>query len=153
MARAQAQYLKVYDSSVTYQRWQSYYVNAAVTWDSASWLYQEFDAAGIADGTTGDESGMTIALPATAMVMDVANAAIANGYLVELKIYGFDALINNATPPADQVLIASFVGKVVGASASLTTITLQLGSAVAPVGAQVPIRTLTTRIMGKGCVL
>ena len=153
MARAQSQYLRLYDAQNTYQRWQSYYVNITVTWDSAAWVYQAFSADGIAAGSTGDESGMTITLPATGLVMDAVDDAIANGWLADLSIYQFDSLLGNESPQAGQELIASFTGEIVGARATLTSITLELGSAVSPVGAQIPPRKLTTRIMGKGCII
>jgi hypothetical protein len=37
MARAQAQYLRIFSGSTTYQRWQSYYVNTSVTYGGAVW--------------------------------------------------------------------------------------------------------------------
>lgn len=153
MARAQSQYLRLYDAQNTYQRWQSYYVNTTVAWASAAWIYQAFSADGIAAGSTGDESGMTITLPATGLVMDAVDDAIANGWLADLLIYQFDSLLGNESPQAGQELIASFTGEIVGAKATLTSITLELGSAVSPVGAQIPPRKLTTRIMGKGCII
>jgi len=153
MARAQSQYLRIYDGSGTYQRWQSYYVNTTVTWDSAAWIYQDFAADGITAGVVGDESGMAVTLPATSIVMETVDQAISNGWLADLSIYQFDSLLGNTAPQAGQELIAAFTGEIVGAKATLTSITLQLGSAVSPVGAQIPPRKLTTRIMGKGCIL
>ena len=50
MARAQAQYLRIFSGSITYQRWQSYYVNTSVSYDSNIWAYQPFDADGITAG-------------------------------------------------------------------------------------------------------
>jgi hypothetical protein len=47
--RAQAQYLRIYDSGSTYVRWQTYYVNQTVTLDAASWDYMPFSASGIVE--------------------------------------------------------------------------------------------------------
>jgi hypothetical protein len=52
-----------------------------------------------------------------------------------------------------QVLEASFLGQVTGATATLTRMTIQLGSALDPVGYQVPPRSLTTLMIGVGCRL
>lgn len=153
MARAQSQYLRIYDAAGTYQRWQSYYANTTVTWDSAAWQYQPFEADGITAGQTGDESGVSVTVPATTLVMEAVTAALANARLVELKIYEFDAILNNSTPQVGQELVAAFAGEVVGARGGFTSITMELGSSLSPVGAQIPPRNLTTRLIGKGCRL
>jgi hypothetical protein len=154
MARAQAQYLRIYDSSgITYQRWQSYYGNTTVSWSSASWQYQPFIADGFTAGISGDEANINVTAPATSVVMAAFLPAIANGRLVDLSIYQFDTLLGNDAPQAGQELVAAYTGQVVGGGGGLTSITLQLGSALSPVGAQIPPRTFTTAIMGKGCRL
>lgn len=153
MARAQSQYLRIYDGSSTYQRWQSYYANTNVSWDSASWQYVPFSADGFTAGISGDEVNVSVTAPAIAVVIDAFQTAIRVGRLVELSIYQFDALLGNDTPQAEQELVAQFTGQAVGGSGGLTSLTMQLGSALAPVGAQIPPRKFTTAIIGKGCRL
>ena len=154
MARAQSQYLRIYDTAgVTYQRWQSYYSNTTVSWSSASWQYVPFIADGFTAGLSGDEADISIAAPATSVVMDAFLTAIRRGHLVELSIYQFDTIYGNDTPQTGQELVASVIGQVVGGSGGLTSMTIQLGNALSPVGAQIPPRKFTTRIMGKGCRL
>ena len=154
MARAQSQYLRIYDDAgVTYQRWQSYYANTTVTYASSSWAFVPFMAEGFTEGISGDESSITISAPAISLVVDAFEAAIMRGHMVELKTYQFDLLLGNDLPQASQSLIATYVGQVVGGSGGLTSVTLQLGSAISPVGAQIPPRVFTTAIMGVGCRL
>jgi hypothetical protein len=154
MARAQAQYLRIYDiGGTTYQRWQSYYVNRAVTFSSASWSYVPFIADGFTAGISGDEANIAITAPAISQVISAFEAALRNGRLCDLSIYQFSTEAGNSSPQADQELIAQYSGQAVGASAGLTNITLQLGSALSPIGAQIPPRKFTTAIMGKGCRL
>lgn len=153
MARAQSQYMRIYDGGATYQRWQSYYAQATVSWSGATWQYLPFVADGFTDGISGDENNISVTAPAIAIVTEAFEAAIANGRLVELSTYQFDALFGNDSPPSNQTLIARYVGQVTGGSGSLTSLTLTLGSAIAPIGAQIPIRTFTTSNIGKGCRL
>ena len=149
--RAQSQYLRIYDAAgVTYQRWQSYYANASVTWSSASWDYVPFIADGITAGSSGTEESVSVTAAATGLVVDAFLAAITNGRLVDLSIYQFDSATNNNTPQAGQELMAAYTGQVVGGNGGLTSLTIQLGSALPPVGAQVPPRRLTLAIMGQG---
>jgi hypothetical protein len=149
--RAQSQYLRIYDAAgVTYQRWQSYYANTSVTWSSASWNYVPFIADGITAGSSGTEESVSVTAAATGLVLDAFLAAISDGRLVDLSIYQFDSTAGNNTPQAGQELVAAYTGQVVGGNGGLTSLTIQLGSALSPVGAQVPPRRLTLAIMGQG---
>jgi hypothetical protein len=155
VARAQSQYLRIYDidTDVTLQRWQSYYANATVTLSSQQWAYVPFVAEGFTEGISGDESNITISAPATPLVVTAFESAVTRGHLVEIKTYQFDALLGNDAPQAGQQLIAAYVGQVTGGGGSLTELQVQLGSPVAPVGSQIPPRTFTTAIIGKGAKL
>jgi hypothetical protein len=153
MARAQAQYLRIFSGSTTYQRWQSYYVNTSVTWEAASWSYQPFDADGITAGEVQSESSISIRLPATTNVIEVVLQALDEARLAELQFYEFDTILGNSTPQTGQTLIASYLGEVVGVKGGFTEIEMELGSSLAPVGAQVPPRTFSTRLIGAPCKL
>ena len=153
MARGQSQYLRIFSGSTTYQRWQSYYVNTSVTWESAAWSYQPFDADGITAGEVQSESSISVTLPATTNVMDVVLQALNEARLAELRLYEFDTILGNSTPQTGQTLIASYLGEVVGVSGGFTSIQMQLGSSLSPVGAQVPPRTFSTRLIGAPCKL
>jgi hypothetical protein len=153
MARAQSQFLRIFSGTTTYQRWQSYYVNVSVTWDSASWAYQPFDADGITAGEGQSEASIGIRLPATTNVVEVALQALNEARLAELQLYEFDTLLGNSFPQAGQTLVASYIGEVVGVSGSFTELTLELGSSLAPVGAQVPPLKYTSKLIGSPCKL
>jgi len=153
MARGQSQFLRIFSGTTTYQRWQSYYVNTSVTWESASWSYQQFDADGITAGEVQSESSISVTLPATTNVMEVVLQALDEARLAELRLYEFDTILGNSTPQTGQTLIASYLGEVVGASGSFTSIQMELGSSLSPVGAQVPPRTFSTRLIGAPCKL
>jgi hypothetical protein len=153
MARGQSKFLRIFSGSTTYQRWQSYYVNTSVTWESAAWSYQPFDADGITAGEVQSELSISVTLPATTNVMEVVLQALNKARLAELRLYEFDTILGNSTPQAGQTLIASYLGEVVGVSGGFTSIQMQLGSSFSPVGAQVPPRTFSTRLIGAPCKL
>jgi hypothetical protein len=152
MARAQAQYLRIFDASSTYQRWQSYYVGTAVTWSGAAWDYQQFDCDGITSGQSGSDGSMGVTLPATQYVINAIERALRDAQLMEILLYEFDPTLNNATPQAGQSLVATFVGEVVSASGGLSSLSVALGSSLSPIGAQAT-RYYTTEIIGVPCQL
>lgn len=65
MGRAQSQYLRIFDDSTTYVRWQGYYVNQTVTLNSASWAYMPFSASGIVESGASGGKSVSITVPAT----------------------------------------------------------------------------------------
>ena len=153
MARAQAQFLKLTDASgIVRERWQSYW-STQVAWSSAQWDYVAFIADGFVEGDSGTEQAISVKLPATPRAVVVCERALAAGWVAELTIYQFDDFSAADGPVSSQELVAQFNGQAVGASATVTTFTQELGSALAPVGATVPPRTLTTALMGVGCRL
>ena len=148
MARGQAQYLRIFDNGGTYQRWQNYYLNSTVTYDTATWAFQPFDVDGFTTGQTGDEGGVSVTLPATAFIIDTVEDALRNARLCELQTFEFDTLDGNDAPQESQQLIASYIGEVVGAGGPFESVSLELGSSLSPVGAQVPPRKFTSRLIG-----
>jgi hypothetical protein len=148
MARGQAQYLRIFDNGGTYQRWQNYYLNSTVTYDTATWAFQPFDVDGFTTGQTGDEGGVSVTLPATAFIIDTVEDALRNARLCELQMFEFDTLDGNDAPQESQQLIASYIGEVVGAGGPFESVSLELGSSLSPVGAQVPPRKFTSRLIG-----
>jgi hypothetical protein len=153
MEIAISQYLRFIEGGVTLERWQNGYHGQTVTWQSQPWIWVDFSAGGMTAGVSGDETSLTLEAPATWQVTQAIERALARGYLVELRQYQFDPFATPGVPPVGQVLQAAFLGQVVGATATLTRMTVQLGSALDPVGYQVPPRSLTTLVMGMGCRL
>jgi len=149
----QSQFLRIFDAAATYERWQSYYHRQTVAWDDEDWEWTPFNSSGITAGLSGDEGSVTITVPAIPRAINALQTALALGRLVELRSYQFDPLDGDQAPQVGQVMVSTFVGQVVDGSASLTELSFTLGSAMTPIGAQIPPRTLTTRLIGKGCRL
>lgn len=150
MARAQSQYLRIYDNAgVTYQRWQSYYTTP-VSWQNQIWTPVAFTAGGFTEGVDGTEADLDVSAPATGVVVAAFEAAFRFAYFVEILTYQFDAAYDNSSPQISQQLISSYIGQVVMCNGTLTRLSLSLGAPVGSVGAQVPPRVLDTELMGSG---
>lgn len=146
--RGQAQYLRLYDNSGTYLRWQAYYVNQTITWDSQQWSYHPFTADGLIGGNPGTDAGISLSVPATTAAIDAFEDALNLNQLCEIKMYEFDTRLTQAAPQASQLLIGAFVGEVIGISGSFASLTIKLGSSLAPVGAQAPPRKFSSTMIG-----
>jgi len=146
--RGQSQYLRIFDESSTYYRWQNYYVGQTVTWDTASWVYQPFVANGFIGGSAGTDVGVTVDVPATGTAVSAFESALNQNRLCELRLYEFDSSLGQAGPQSGQLLIGVYVGEIIGINGSFSQLTVSLGSSLAPVGAQVPPRKFTNAMIG-----
>jgi hypothetical protein len=153
MATGQAAFASIGDGFGTvFARWQSYWIDAITSWDGQSWTYQQLDWAGVTSGQAMGEQA-TLTLPAVPSVLQMTERALAGPWVVALRVLQFDEEVGTTAPPATYTLAASCVGEVISASASLTTMTWKLGSALSPVGAQFPPRTAITPLIGVPCRL
>jgi hypothetical protein len=146
--RAQSQYLRIFDATTTYARWQTYYVNQTITLDGASWSYMPFSASGIVESGASGGKSVSITVPATNSVVQAFTLALSYGRFCELKIYEFDSRLDNTVPQAGQDLIASYTAEVVDVSGTFSRLDIELGSSLSPVGAQVPPRKFTSYLIG-----
>jgi len=153
MARGQALFVQLQDAGqvTTMARWQSFWIDATVTWQGHPWSYQPMDWSGVTSGSGGDQA--TLMLPRLPSIQSIMRQALAGPWIATLLVYQFDESLDAGSPQAGQVLIGSCIGQVVSASATATTLTLKLGSALSPIGAQFPPIIATDDLIGVPCIL
>ena len=118
------------------------------------WL--PFEGSGIFQGHVSGEGATSVDLPATKKNWDLCTRAMASAgrWLAQLELWEFPASGSESLPPAGMTRIGLTRGQIVSASNDpITTIRLELGSSLSPVGAQIPPRTATTRLIGPGMKL
>ena len=150
---AQSQYLRIFSGGGSLHRWQSYYVNQTVAWNGQQWAYQPFNADGIVAGDASSEASLVVGLPVTSITLPAVRDALRYGHLVEVTQYEFDSQQGNNAPQAGQLLIGSYIGEVIGLKGRFTWVEVELGSTLAPIGIQVPPRTMTSQLIGVPCQL
>lgn len=140
---ALCQYLRIFDGGTTYHRWQNYFIGQTVD----GYEHRPFNAGGIEVSVDGDQSSMTVALPPTAANHQAVEAAIANAHLIEIQI--FSVPTGDVVSPTSKTLIAQYIGEVIAGNATETELSIEVGSSLDPVGAQVPPRKFTTTLIGE----
>jgi hypothetical protein len=146
--RGQAQYLRIFSGSTTYQRWQGFYVGQTITLESQQWRYYPFVANGLIGGNAGNDEGVTVTVPATSTAVEFFEQALNENYLVEVRVFEFDTRLTQAQPQTTQQLIGTFIGEVLNISGTFSSIDVALGSGLASIGAQAPPRTFTSTLIG-----
>jgi len=146
--RAQAQYLRIYTGGTDKQLWQSYYVNSTISLSSKSWTYFPFTADGLMSSSASGGNSVSVTCPATTTAVNAFTEALNNQYLVELKVYEFDSRLSNDSPQSGQSLIVNFLGVVSSFGGGFTTLNVNIGSSLSPVGASAPPRKFTSDLIG-----
>ena len=147
--RAQSQFLRLYTSGGSdHHLWQNFYVNQSVTVSSKTYRFFPFVWDGIAESSAIGEQTVTLTMPATSLAISAFQAAFSSKHLCQLQTYEFDSRLGVGTPQSGQTLIGSFLGYVSTMSSTLTELSVDLGSTIAPVGAQIPSRTANNRLVG-----
>jgi|TARA_R100000482_G_scaffold49607_2_gene17613 hypothetical protein len=147
--RAQSQFLRIYTSGGSdHHLWQNFYVNQSVTVSSKTHRYFPFAWGGTTESSAIGGQTIELRLPATKLAISAFEAAFSSKHLCELKTYEFDARLGLDAPQSGQTEIGSFLGFVGKMSGSLTELSVELGSTIAPVGAQIPSRTASNRLIG-----
>ena len=147
--RAQSQFLRIYTSGGSdHHLWQNFYVNQSVTLSSKDYRFFPFAWSGIGESSAIGEQTVQLVLPATSLAISAFQAAFSSKHLCELKTYEFDSRLGVTTPQSSQTVIGSFLGYISKMTSSSTELTVELGSTIAPVGAQIPSRTASNRLIG-----
>lgn len=142
-------FLRIYDGGTTLMALQNYYINGSITVSGDDYQFLDFSIGEVSSTVTADSSSLQITLPAlTTVVLEIENA-LATGLLARLLIYRFEADEAPDSPPEGQTTLIDFIGEVVNASSPFDSrITMELGSALAPIGSQVPPRRFTSALIG-----
>lgn len=147
--RGQAQYLRIHaPGGADYQLWQNFYVNQNVTVSSKSYSFFPFTCDGITETSALGGQSIQVRFPATSLAVNALQDASRLKYLCELNVYEFDTRLGVASPQSAQILIASFVGYVSRMNGSFTALRVELGSTLAPIGAQIPPLTASNALVG-----
>ena len=147
--RAQSQFLRIFTSGGSdHHLWQNFYVNTSVTVSSKTYRYFPFNWLGTGESSAFGEQTIELSMPATSLAVSAFEAAFSSKHLCQLQTYEFDARLGVSTPQAGQTEIGSFLGFVSRMSSNFAELTVELGSTIAPVGAQIPSRTASNRLVG-----
>jgi hypothetical protein len=133
-------------------RWCSCWpVPDAITWDGEEWTPRQFSWSALdSHASAGAQASLTMALlPSTWQLLRVAER---EQWTAFLQILQFDESDGETGPPADAVVIASYLGLVRGSAVAFTppTITWRLGI---DDGGVFPPMVATTYRVGTPCVL
>jgi hypothetical protein len=132
------------DYSTVVKRYQSYWPGETVD-DHA---FYPFNSNAIVSNATGGQQSLTVDFAVSQEILDLIENGLTNSYFVELSFYRFTATASTDSSTA-KLVFASYIGELLSASQTETTVSIQIGSSLNPVEAQAPPRKFTTTLIGE----
>lgn len=131
------------DYSTVVARYQSYWPGQTVDGHG----FYPFNANAIVSNATGGQESLSVEFAVTQEIVNVIEAGLGSGYFVELAFYAFTPTASGA-PPTSKTLFATFIGELISATQSESSVSLAIGSNLSAVEAQAPPRKFTTTLIG-----
>jgi hypothetical protein len=149
--RNRALTLCIYDEQgLVKAAFQSYwYGRVTIFGTEFDWI--QFEASGVFSGNVSSQGAINLELPATPMIWRLILDALASTgqWMAKVCLYEFDG--GDSLPPDTMDLLGITRGQIVSATNDpISTLKVQLGSGISPVGANIPWRTATTKLTGAG---
>jgi hypothetical protein len=141
-----ATFLRVYTGTTDIAKYQNYEVNTAVD----GYGYVPFDTGSITFSAAGDQNSMQVRFPYTSRLRQRVEQIIKYAWIVEIQIYKFTPTATGNIS-STKTLATQFTGQGISGSLGLGAITLELGSSLSPIGAQIPPAIATTTLIGEPC--
>jgi hypothetical protein len=123
--------------------YQNYWVGQAVNGAG----FYPFVCDGFLAAATSAQDSVQVTLPLTAETVAWLEDGLANAWLVAIKLYQFDPTLPGVPPPL--TLVTEYHGEVLSGRRNASQLSIEVGSSLSPVIAQVPPRKYTTTLVGE----
>lgn len=138
------QFLRVLDASGTVlHSMQNYWIGQTVDGHA----FEPFRVDGAVASSSADQNGLKVAFVNSAANYQLTDAAFRQGQLIEVQFKRFTPEPGGG-PPASMTVVAKVLGEIVKVSSTLDEISMDVGSALDPIAAQIPPRVFTATLIG-----
>ena len=134
-----------YYGSIEYA-FQNFFIGKVISYDSVDHDFRPFGFSGATINKNGDGMDANLVFPNNALTRDWADKAVKNRWLARVDVVSVDP---DSTTVTTSTRVHVYHGQVTGGKWDATALTLQLGSVLDAVGADVPRRNLTQRLVGR----
>lgn len=133
------QFLDLKAQNSTVFRWQNFWVKETVS----GYSFVPFGFSGLTTNRQGDNIDATLVFPNNQLSRQWALSSIQGKWLAEVKVILF-----NPANKAEQNTLFTYVGQISNGAWDETGINIRLNTVIDAVGAEVPSRRLTQKLVG-----
>jgi len=124
--------------------YQNFSVNQTRTYSGTTYSFAPFAVSSGGGARGGERSNAALVAGTDALSVNLFAEAVQNRYMLEIKTVSLDPLTF-----ADEALIATEIWRIASYEMDTTTVTMRLTSPLDAVKAQIPRRTLSTKLVGE----
>jgi len=131
------------DNGVVRQRFQNFFISETITYDGNEYGFMPFGFSGVTINKTGDNTDASLILPNNTLSRNWAVEALDKRWLAHILVVLLD--------PSDRTRanrLHQYYGLVASGSWKETELSLTLNTVLDAVGAEVPQRRLTQKLIG-----
>lgn len=125
------------------QRFQNFFINQTVSQSGGTFVFLPFGFSGVTVNRTGDSTEASLVLPNNRISRSWAVEAIESQWLAHVQV-----MILDPDNSAQFTRLHQYFGKVASGDWDETTVRLTLSTVLDAVGADIPQRRLTQRLIG-----
>ena len=130
--------------SVLY-RFQNFYLSETKTYEGADYVFVPFGFSGVTINRTGDGLDASLIFPNNELSRVWIAEAVESRWIIEVDVLAFDP---DTTNPSVNDRVHTYTGQVTGGRHDQASAQVTLGTVLDAVGAEVPMRALTQKLVG-----
>ena len=144
---ASALFIELYDPAdgSSKARWQNFFIGKTVS----GHVYRSFDSTDILMNRNASEGGLTIRMPALADSLNLFEVGLDNEWMVRVVLYELPVTTGMPTDLTNALIVARFLGEVLGIQTDLTELVIEVGTALSAISGNIPGRRVTTSLVGR----
>ena len=132
------------DNDVLY-RFQNFYLGETKTYEGGDYIFVPFGFSGVTINRSGDGLDASLVFPNNELSRLWIAEAVERRWIIEVDVLAFDP---DVTDPTVNDRVHTYTGQVTGGRHDQASVQVSLGTVLDAVGADVPMRTLTNKLVG-----
>lgn len=138
-------FIRVKPGTTVLYHFQNFYIGDAKDYEGEKYIFIPFGFSGVTINRTGDGLDASLVFPNNNLSKTWVSEAVESRWIIEVDVLAFDPDTINPSA-ADRV--HTYTGQVTGGRHDQTSVQVALGTVLDAVGADVPMRTLTNKLVG-----
>lgn len=143
MELALGNFITFSDNGIVRQRFQNFFISETITYSGEQYGFLPFGFSGVTVNRSGDNTDASLVLPNNALSRNWAVEALDNRWIAHVRVMLLDPADRTSFTQAHQ-----YYGMVASGQWKEAELTLTLNTVLDAVGANVPQRRLTQRLVG-----
>lgn len=142
--------VRFYQNSETKALWQNFWKDSPLTLPGVDeYTAKSFNTSAILLNRTADEGGITLTMPTLADDIAFILTAIEKEYLADVQLFEQQLVDKIPSSFNEMTMIGRFIGEVQSMQMNLSTLSLEIGSAMDAINGEIPGRRITTSLVGR----